>query len=493
MVSYMLSFGGVEVVPIEEREAAYRMLSFPEGIILSRASSLRVAQRVGASMLLIGTYEVTGTESEEQLILSMRLIDVRAGMVIYGPTEARGPLADVVELQVLSVWDILLHQRVPVTLSRNEFTSRFRRVSVTAFELFAKSLFVDLPERVKMLKRAVALAGRAEADFGPAVYELARGFYHLGEYGAAADWLSRLHLDRSGDWVARFYLGVCSYYRNDLSLAARRFSALSERFPLESIFNDLAIVQMKQRNLGEARKNLVVALSLNDGDVDIWFNYGYLSWLSGADEEAVSALEKVTARRMDPEALYVLSRCLARLGRRKEAERALSAAKERLPDVDSWRVPEKMPFLGRMIKEPEVVKAIEWTRAHSSDEGRGRTSWWVQALFAAADRLVDKRQYARALIVLTRLLEREPGVARAHYLRGVAHERLKSYPSAVIDYQAATFWDPNLVAGYVGLARVYLALGKKGKAWESVKRALALDPENEEALAVDRALRGGTR
>jgi len=494
MVSYMLSAAGVDVVPTEEREAAYRLLSFPEGIILSRASSLRMAQSVGATMLLIGTYKVTGTEAEEHLTLWMRLIDVSAGMVAYGPTEARGPLADVIELQVLSVWDILLHQRVPVSLSRNEFTSRFRQIPAAAFEMFAKALFVALPERVKMLKRAVALvkSPRPEASFSPAVYELGKGLYHLGEYEAAADWLSRLNIDWSGYWIAQFYLGVCFYHQGDLASAAERFSAVAEQYPSDVLFNNLAVIDMKRRKLDEARKNLIVALSLNGEDVDVGFNYGYLLWLSGADEEAVSALEKVTARRTDPEALYVLSRCFARLGRKKEAERALSAAEEQLPDVESWRVPEKMPFLGRMITEPGVVKAIGWAKVHSSDEGRGRTSWWVQTLLAAADRLVTEQRNGDAVIVLTKLLEKKPNVARAHYLRGVAHERLGAYPLAVTDYQAAVFWDPDLVAGYVGLARIYLALGEKAKAWENVKRALALDSQNAEALALDQKLRQGT-
>ncbi len=59
----------------------------------------------------------------------------------------------------------------------------------------------------------------------------------------------------------------------------------------------------------------------------------------------------------------------------------------------------------------------------------------------------------------------------------------KSQPAAAIDaYEAAVAADPRNAAGFIGIARSYEALGLPGKAVRFYREALALDPNDINAL-----------
>jgi len=57
------------------------------------------------------------------------------------------------------------------------------------------------------------------------------------------------------------------------------------------------------------------------------------------------------------------------------------------------------------------------------------------------------------------------------------------YGEAIAEYRAASLLHPTDPYNYFGLARCYLATGRKEKAWQECEKALMTDPENPEIIA----------
>lgn len=495
-LSDLLSVPGVQVITPEERQAVYRLLSFPETAVLSRASAIRVAQEIGADLLLMGTYKVTGSTGKEQITLSVQSVDVRAGKLAQSPVEAGAPLAELLELEGILAWDILVGQKVLLTVPRNQFVARLRGIHPRTFELYTKAVLTpDLSTKAELLRRALKQQDQLKSDtkFFPVVYEFGKVHVLREDYAAAVPWLSQIKPGTLYYPDAQFYLGLCYLALGDLDKAAALYAELSRAAPTAGVFNNWAVVEIKRRQLTKAIDYLTVALAMDEGNPDLWFNAGYVYWLNGDYEKAVAKLRAALDRRIkDGEAHYLLAKSYEKMGRAQSARVALEEAKKYVPTVAQWERTGQLPLLARVVKQ---LDRLTWWRSpdlqsgDGSGDGSSAQSGWLNRLLAAAERLTAQQQDQEALTLLEVVLRQTPDSARAHFLKARIHEDKKDYASAIAELRAAIFWDPQWVAAYARLASVYASVGDTERARENVRKALALEPGNAEALAVQDDLR----
>lgn len=71
---------------------------------------------------------------------------------------------------------------------------------------------------------------------------------------------------------------------------------------------------------------------------------------------------------------------------------------------------------------------------------------------------------------------------------GRVNERRSDFPAAINALRAAVFWNPKLVAAHVLLGRIYLGQGDRKRAESHLKLALDANPQDREALALQRLL-----
>jgi tetratricopeptide (TPR) repeat protein/TolB-like protein len=495
LLSDLLSVPGTDVITPRERRAAYGLLAFPTTAILSHASAIRLAQETGADLLVVGTYTVTRTKGNEQVSLSIQLIDVPAGMLSQHPFEAGAPMADLLELQGILAWDLLISQQVPVAVSRNQFVSRLRTIPPRAFELFVKAdLAKDLTTRTELLRAALKQLDhkKTESPFQSAIYDLGQAFYQQGNSEQGILWLSQVKPGGLYYREAQFYLGLCYFSHGELDKAASIYAELMRTVPTTSVFNNLAVIETKQRHYTKAVDYLTMALAVTGDNPDLWFNSGYALWLDGNYEMAAAKFREAVRRRADDaEAQYLLAKCLAELGRHQEAKTALDKARKSLPAVAKWERSGQVPMLARIMEELDRL-ALSRSDDQRSSEGTigamGTQPRWLDRALMTAESLAAQKRDQEALAFLEVLLRQTPDSARAHFLKACLHEQRKDYPTAIAELRAATFWDPRFVAAHVRLGKMYLTVADTGHAWDSLRRALALEPDNEEALALQRAI-----
>lgn len=108
-----------------------------------------------------------------------------------------------------------------------------------------------------------------------------------------------------------------------------------------------------------------------------------------------------------------------------------------------------------------------------------------EALVRARDFVATNRD-REALDELARVLQVRPDSAEAHALRGRVYERRGEYQKAVEAFTAAAFWNPRLIGAHIAIGRIHALNKNCAEARAAVAKALAIDPNSSEALALGR-------
>ena len=122
---------GVETVSWEERIRFVEASDLPPNSVLSRASMIRVAQRLAADRIVFGSY----SGSEESLRIELRVLDLKS-MRLSGPIVANGSAAALPQLENELAWVILSARRPQRSHLAGEFRARTRAIPNKAYAYF---------------------------------------------------------------------------------------------------------------------------------------------------------------------------------------------------------------------------------------------------------------------------------------------------------------------------------------------------------------------
>jgi tetratricopeptide (TPR) repeat protein len=93
----------------------------------------------------------------------------------------------------------------------------------------------------------------------------------------------------------------------------------------------------------------------------------------------------------------------------------------------------------------------------------------------------QQRDYVKAISLITRAVEIDPGFAAAHYNLGRCYEQVEENEKAIRSYNRSLSLKPDDVDCYLGLGNVLKELKRFDEALESFDRAIALNPKFVEA------------
>jgi tetratricopeptide (TPR) repeat protein len=168
----------------------------------------------------------------------------------------------------------------------------------------------------------------------------------------------------------------------------------------------------------------------------------------------------------NPEALFKLGNAYAVLGYFPSA-------------VDRWRRVLEVssdPTLRKSVQanitqaEAKISQVGGDSPASGSDGTAGRAE--ARRAYEEGVQKIHAKEYAAALVWLTRSVEQEPGLAMAFAARGSAYVGLKRYTEAADDYRRAIRLDVTLAGPLYGLAEVYRATGRAAEATALYKQYL---------------------
>jgi tetratricopeptide (TPR) repeat protein len=305
-----LSSSGLLVLSREDREEAYHRLSLRTGVVLTKASVLKIGETLDAGQVVFGELRVSEADAPNNLKatlhLVVRIIDLKK--LREGPEFSQeGPLENLSQMETKLAW-LLLRQLAPDSAPSEEgFFQDRAPVRVDAMENYVRGLMASNDDqKMKLFTQAAHL----DDHFSQPNFQLGRMLFAKKDYKTAAPWLAKVSKGDSHFLEAAFLRGICKYYQSDFDGAVDQFRMVAGEIPLNEVFNDLGAA-LSRKGDPAATENFNKALDGDQGDPDYWFNVGYSLWKQGkfalAADNFRAALDRASN---DQEATIMLGRCL---------------------------------------------------------------------------------------------------------------------------------------------------------------------------------------
>lgn len=310
-----LSGGGLLVLSRDDREEVYHRLSLRTGVVLTKASVLKIGETLDAGQIIYGELQVSGgdtqtTDLKSHLHLVVRIIDLKK--LREGPEFAQdGPLEDLSRMQTKLAW-LVLHQLAPDDApSEDAFEHDRTPVRVDAMENYVRGLMAASDDqKTRLFTQAAGL----DQHFSQPNFQLGRMAFAKKDYKTAGLWLTKVSKGDSHFLEAAFLRGLCRYYQSDYDGAVDQLRMVSREIPLNEVFNDLGAA-LSRKNDPAATENFNKALEGDETDPDYWFNVGYSLWKQGKFALAAANFRSVLERSpTDQEATALLGDCLKSQG-----------------------------------------------------------------------------------------------------------------------------------------------------------------------------------
>jgi len=535
-LSLLLDKPGVIVVTSDERAVAYQRLRLPLTVIPSRATAIKIARELRASMIVFGTYKVVlsqappsddktkgaGNPPSASIIGQARVLRVNegrmAGDIFDGAWAPRQyDFADnVKELQKVHgelAYQILFQRDKALSFSRNNLVQEATKVPPQAFEAYMKGSQTDPRDSTRAIyfKNALKLYGKDNggAVYGQAAFELGRFHFNQSQWKEAIEYFTMLQKKEPHYNEAQFYAGLAYWKTTDVARALTLLVPLADEkvMPLVAVYNNAGAlsveVSRKEKTPEERTRLLLQGISLlsraadsSPDDTTVLFNYAYALFLNGKYAEAAERLERVIAAdQRDGQAYYLLAKAQQRANHADAATAADNQAKRYLPSYAKWETDwqKSQSVMNLNLRSRDVlnqvdisdlsrVKAIEAANANSAQESLTK----VRELY-------QQGRDDEALAEIRKLLNLEPTTAEAFLISGRIHQRRGDQEAAIAALKTAIFWENNhpLIDAHILLGRIFMERGDLGEARKYAASAINIDPNNQEAMALQRQVTMG--
>lgn len=483
LMTDLLAASGERVISREERLRAFDRLQWPAIAALSRASSIRAGQAVGASVVVIGTLELTG----DQLVARARVVRLDTGRLLP-EVQASGVLGD-----AFAIFSRLAHLVRGVTTAPPAVPSDRLPPSTQVFELYIKGLVAETPATaIALLEQAL----KAAPQFDPARLAIWDLRTDASDYQRALDALSGIRADGRYSREARFRrsLSLMSLKRFDEALQTLRAMHSEERSA--AVANAIGVAELRRTATpqpGRATYYFSQASEIDPADGNLFFNLGYAYWLDRDAKAAIYWLREAVRRNpADGDAHFIMAAALHQTGATAEAARERELATRLSSKYGEWEA--------RAVAGDPVPRGIE----RLAEELTSSTPRIDTILSAAGQRDNDalaafhldagRRAYQReadreAIQELRRALFLSPYLAEAHLLLGRLHLR-GGRPEEAVEALKIALWSDETVVTHLALAAAYLEVQDTASARQEVDRALALDPQSADARALKAKIGG---
>ncbi len=445
------------VVPREDRVYAFDRAGIPVNLRPSHATLFRIGEQMDVDLMVLGHYSFDG----QKFTTEAQLLDVKR-LRLSPPLTESGPLTSLIDIQNALAWDLLRAIYPDYQVSRATFLAGLPAIRLDAFENYVRGMTASSrQEKIQRLREAI----RLNPAYTLAILQLGRTYYAGRDYEAAAGWFSRVPRDTPEAREASFYAGLSYFYTGDFAKAESAFSFLLSQFPLTEVYNDLGVVAARRGK--NATEYFSKAVEADPNDPDYHFNLALALYHSG-DSAGVArqVAEVLRLRPNDSEARSLLDMASGKPGNgRIPLERI-----KRNYDETSFR---QLALEIQNATEARLAKADPRTHAAYHVE-RGND-------FLSRHFIADAEKEFREAIVL------DPTSAAAHAGLAAVLERSNELEGARKELAAAMKLQPTAFA-YLVEARLEMRENRLGAAATAVERALALQPSNSDALALQRTI-----
>ena len=531
-LSALLNKPGLIVISGDERAVAYQRLRLPLTVLPSRATAIKIARELKASMIVIGTYNVTVTgasgdkvneKTRATIAGEARVVRVNegrmAGDVFDGSWAPRvydfgGTVTDLQKMNGELAYQILFQRDKALSFSRNQLIQDATRVPPQAFEAFMKGLLTDPrdPTRAIYLKNALKLYAKDNggAVYPQAAFELGRFYFDQGQWKEAAEYLMMVQKQEPHFAEAQFYAGLAYWKVGEVQKALSILVALADEkvMPLVAVYNNagaLSIAAARDEKKPEERTRLLLqaatllsrAVDSSPDDTMVLFNYAYALFLAEKYSEAVEKLERVVAAdQRDGQAYFLLAKAQEKAGHGGPATAADNQARIYLQNsYAKWQTEwQKSQTIANLtLRSRDVLNQVDLSdlgRRHAVDAAKADNA---QETLNKIRELYQQGRDDEAMAEIRKLLAIEQTNAEAFLLSGQINQRRGDQEAAIAALKTAIFWDPppKMIEAHILLGRIFLQRGDLGEARKYAASAMNIDSNNQEAMALQRQVTMG--
>jgi len=482
LLTETLAAAGEIVVDREERLQVFDRLQMPASASLSRASTIRVGQTVGASLVITGSVAM----QSDQLVARARVVRLDTGKLLP-EVEARGPLS-----QLFAVFGGLAQQIRASSAPAPQPGERLPP-SPPVFELYVKGLVAETPSTaLAFLEQAL----KAAPQFDRARLAIWDLYSEGSEHQRALDVASAIRPESRYAREGRFRRALSFMNLKRFDDALQVLHAMQMEDPSATVANAIGVAELRKATVvqpGRATYYFSQASELDTSDGDLFFNLGYAYWLDKDPKAAVYWLREAVRRDPgDGDAHFILGVALQQAGSTAEATREHELATRLSSKYAGWEksaaggdpVPRGLERLHEELLPSRARVDTMITSAGQRDQ-ESLAAFHLDAGRRAYEREADRE----AIQELRRALYLSPYLAEAHLLLGRLYLR-GGRPAEAVEALKIALWSEETVAAHVSLAEALLQVQDQAAARVEIDRALAIDPKSAEALALKAKLGG---
>lgn len=482
VLSDVLAAAGETVIEREDRLQAFDRLQIPAHATLSRASTIRVGQAVGAAVVVGGSFSVQG----DQLTVRARVVQLEPGRLLP-EVESTGPLSAIFEVFGR------LGQRIRGLDAPAPANDRLPPTP-QVFELYVKGLVAETPATaIGFLDQALKAAPR----FDRARLALWDLHSEASEHQRAIDTVVAIGPDSRLAREGRFRQSISLIHLKRFEDALQVLRELQKEEPTAPIANAIGVAELRrvaEPPPGRATYYFSQASELDPSDGDLFFNLGYAYWIDKDPRAAIYWLREAVRRDpADGDAHFILGVALQHTGAAAEAARERELATRLSSKYKGWeaKAPGGDPVprgLERLHEELTAARGRIDTMFNTAEQ----RDYATQAAFHldAGRRAFEREADREAMQELRRALYLSPYLAEAHLLLGRLNLR-GGRPADAVEALKIALWSEATVPAHLALAEAYLQIHDQAAARAEVERALALDPQSAEGQALKARLGGG--
>ena len=536
-LSDLLDVPGLNVISNNERKQIQQKRRIPLTSIPSLATSLRLARESGATLLISGRYTIVPAQEDTAATVNVtaRIIRVNEGRFMSEVIGDRQVQRDIVltdalgNLQTMQgqiAYQVLYQRDKNLAYSQNDIVVAANKVPSRAFEAYIKGLLTGIPEtRENYFKNAMRLYtdSGAEGTFVEAALELGHLSINRNRFAEAVDSFERvisanqlcrekasgsgrvLQCNDESFAEASFYIGAIRWQQKNYEQALSVLRPIAEELKITSVYNMLGAISL-EASRAEKRDTSRAAALLNEGiqllqtaaesapdDLSVRFNYGLALVLQGDHVRAAEQLGELTEiSQRDGEAFYLLAKSLADIKDESatavddQAKMLLSAGNQYANLEREWTRSKTVSEITPRVEQPQRKDFVSVILSRREVVTVQRPVSGTEGLLQQAREHYKNGNDDEAMTILRRLLVTEPMSAESYLILGKIHLRRGDRDQAVSALKTALFWDNRLIEAHVVLGRIYLERNECQQVKTYAAAAMELDPENSEAISLQR-------
>lgn len=302
----------------------------------------------------------------------------------------------------------------------------------------------------------------------------AEALHWAGQSRESDDTIEALAKASSGDAPTLFALGLALARMDQFDRAEQMFAQVLAQSPgdADALYN-LGVAAARAGHLERSRGALETALKIRPDDVSILAKLGRVYATEENYPKAVLLLSEAHKQSpRDPEVLLSLARTLDAAGYSRDAALAYDDYLALRPDDEAARLDRALDY----AETGKLDEAVAETKRHIARFPRRADGYFRLAL------ITEQRDPAAALTLLDQALVLEPGMASAHYDRGILLHKLARPVDAVKDLELAAVAEPDHPGILSELGKVYLELQRPEGAETVLRRAAQWAPDDRGVL-----------